>query len=404
MHTASFVAEYVFDQQATCLVGRSQECDIKISDHHRSVSRRHCRLTVDPPRLQVRDLGSSFGTHVNGHRLGRLTEWVLTDGDEVRIGDVRLRIGVIDTEDNVTAPGEEPTAPVTAPGYELLRELGRGSQGVVHLARHLDSGQVVALKRMWTFGRVDDNARFAFRREVEGIRALRHPHIVRFQEAGDEDDALYFATEYCAEGNLEQLAARHGGKIPRVDALAVVRQVLSALSHAHQAILPVSPQPDGENTHARGLVHRDVKPANILLAGTGPEGRPLVKLGDFGLAKAFERAGLSGHTRTGALGGTIPFAPRVQLVSYKYVGPEVDIWATAACLYWMLTGATPRDFPLGRDPVAIALREPVVRIRDRDPSVPPQLAKVIDEALTDTPRITVRTADELALALRDITL
>lgn len=147
------------------------------------------------------------------------------------------------------------------------------------------------------------------------------------------------------------------------EALCVVRQVLAGLAHAHRAELPALRQQDGTATLVRGLVHRDVKPANILLSGSGSDGRPVVKLADFGLAKAFERAGLSGHTRTGAMGGTIPFMARTQLIGYKYAGPEVDVWASAACLYWMLTGATPRDFPQHKDPIAVALREPVVPVR-----------------------------------------
>lgn len=404
LHAGTRVVEYGFSRPATFEVGRSDECRIRVPDRHRGVSRRHCRLDLDPPRLRVRDLGSSYGTHVNGDRLGPLTERPLTDGDEIRIGDVRLLITVTEPPEVGTAADREepaPSAPVRVPGYELVRELGRGSQGVVHLARQLASGELVALKQVLAPGPVDDNARFAFRRELAGIRALRHPNIVAFRGSGDEDNAFHFATEYCPGGSLEQLAARYGGTVPVGEALAVVRQVLSGLDYAHHAELPSPRQPDGTVTMARGLVHRDVKPANILVAGTAADGHPVVKLADFGLAKAFERAGLSGHTRTGALGGTIPFTARAQLVDYKYAGPEVDVWAAAACLYWMLTGATPRDFPPDRDPIAVALREPVIAIRDRARSVPPRLAEALDAALVDIPRITVRTAAELARCLRD---
>jgi serine/threonine protein kinase len=404
LHTRTGVVEYGFGEPVTCEVGRSEECRIRVPAGHLGVSRRHCRLDVDPPRLRVRDLGSSYGTHVNGDRLGPLVEQPLADGDEILIGDVRLLITIIEPPEATTAAGpEEPDLrrPVSIPGYELVRELGRGSQGVVHLARQLASGELVALKQMLAPQPVDDSARFAFRRELVGIRALRHPNIVAFRAGGEEENAFFFATEYCPGGSLEDRAARYAGAVPVEEALAVVRQVLSGLSYAHQAELPSPRQSDGAVTSARGLVHRDVKPANILLAGTAADGHPLVKLADFGLAKAFERAGLSGHTRTGALGGTIPFTARAQLLGYKYAGPEVDVWAAAACLYWMLTGATPRDFPPGRDPIAIALREPVVPVRDRVPSVPRRLAEAIDAALVDTPEIRVRTAAALARSLEE---
>src|SRR5207248_2858357 len=125
------------------------------------------------------------------------------------------------------------------------------------------------------------------------------------------------------------------------------------------------------------LVHRDVKPQNVLLEGG------TARLGDFGFAKAFELAGLSGHTRTGALGGSWGFMPRAQGLNYRYAPSSVDVWAAAATLYWMLTGATPRDFPAGADPVAIVLRESAVPIGRRDPAVPSGLAAVIDDVLAE---------------------
>lgn len=407
VHTGDEVGDHVFEAPVTCEVGRSDACRIRIPERHRSVSRRHCRLDIDPPRLRVRDLGSSYGTFVNDGRLGRLTEQPLADGDEIRIGDVRLRITVTLSPDREPDRGRAPFdplasfAPPEVPGYRVVRELGRGSQGVVQLARSLATGDLVALKQVPVTRHADDHARFALRRELESVRALRHRNIVEFRDSGDDHRAFYFAGEYCPGGSLEGFSERHLGRVPVAEALSVIRQVLAGLAHAHRAELPALRQQDGAATSVRGLVHRDVKPANILLSGSGSDGRPVVKLADFGLAKAFERAGLSGHTRTGAMGGTIPFMARTQLIGYKYAGPEVDVWASAACLYWMLTGATPRDFPRHKDPVAVALREPVVPIRERDPSLPPRLGQVIDEALNDNPAITVRTADELTAALAD---
>ncbi|MGW0184205.1 protein kinase domain-containing protein [Streptomyces sp. NPDC003362] len=386
---------YVYRAAATCEVGRADGCAIRVGDRHRSVSRRHCRLDIDPPHVRLRDLGSSYGTHVNGRRLDRLTEHPVAPGDEIRIGDVRLRITV--EEERGPEGSTRAEAHPDFDGYEVLGELGRGSQGVVRLARHLDTGDLVALKHVPFDGMVGESARFAFRREVESVRALRHPHIVGVRDSGERPDGFFLAYAYCPGGTLEQFAARHGGRVPPGEAVPVVRQVLSALDHAHRAVL----RPEGAAGVVRGLVHRDVKPSNILLAEPAGQRRPRVRLADFGLAKAFELAGLSGHTRTGAMGGTIPFTPRTQLLRFKYAGPEVDVWATAACLYWLLTGATPRDFPPDRDPVAVALREPVVPVREREPAVPERLARVLDEALVDTPDIRVRRAEELAAALRD---
>lgn len=413
VHTGGSTHEYVYPERVTCLVGRSEECDIRIDDGQSRVSRRHCRLEIDPPELRIRDMGSRNGTYVNGERIGRLTERALVPGDEVRLGGVVLHVAVSQTEEPASdGAHHHPDTIVSAMlraasagdpafdafrGYELVRELGRGGQGVVYLARHTGSGELVALKLLLARVAVDPSARFGFLREFESIRALRHANIVEFLGGGVSGSEFYFTCEYCPGGSVDQLVARRGGPLSLDEAVPIALQALDGLRHAHQATIPAVRRVDGQVAQARGLVHRDIKPPNILLSGS----RPVAKLADFGLAKAFDHAGLSGHTRTGAVGGTIPFMARTQLINYKFAGPEVDVWAVAACLYWMLTGATPRDFPADKDPVAVALREPAVRIRERVPSVPLRLAAVLDEALVDKPRISITTADELARALRD---
>jgi len=92
--------------------------------------------------------------------------------------------------------------------------------------------------------------------------------------------------------------------------------------------------------------------------------------------------------------------PRRQLLDYKYARPDVDLWAVTACLYWMLTGGTPRDFPPGTDPVAIVLREPPVPVRERLRSIPRRLAAAIDETLDETAGAGPASASELSRALR----
>jgi serine/threonine protein kinase len=128
-----------------------------------------------------------------------------------------------------------------------------------------------------------------------------------------------------------------------------------------------------------GLVHRDLKPQNLLLTADGR-----LKIADFRLAKAFDQAGLSGRTRTGAIGGSVACMPRRQVFDYKYARPEVDLWAITACLYWTITGQPPRDFPPDTDPVAVILRQPPILIRDRLATVPAALAEVIDAVLDET--------------------
>ena len=100
----------------------------------------------------------------------------------------------------------------------------------------------------------------------------------------------------------------------------------------------------------------------------------MAKLGDYGLAKAFDMAGLSGHTCPGEVAGTPQFMPRQQVLGFKEMRPEADVWAMAATFYNMLTGCYPRDFPDGRDPWPVILETAAVPIRQRNPAIPPRLA------------------------------
>jgi serine/threonine-protein kinase len=125
-------------------------------------------------------------------------------------------------------------------------------------------------------------------------------------------------------------------------------------------------------------------------------------VGDFGLAKSFDLAGLSGMTATGTLLGTPVFTPRQQVINFKYAKPEVDVWALAASFYHMVTGAFPRDFPPGMDPWLAVLRTTPVPIRQRDPSIPKKLAEVIDHALIDDPAIPFKTASDLTRVLGNV--
>ncbi|MFY1587472.1 protein kinase domain-containing protein [Micromonospora sp. WMMD734] len=410
VRAGSTVDTYVFPRPVSVVVGRAADCGIRVDDGQRRVSRRHCRLDVDPPHVWVRDLGSRHGTWLDGRPVDGAR--LLSAGAEVRIGLATLTVdppddgswGAAGPDQDLALPALAAAAAHGAPGMEgftdhrVLRELGRGGHGVVYLARHEPSGRLVALKTLLADRAVDPAARDAFRREIACTRGLRHPNIVALHGSGAADSAFFFTCEYCPGGSVAEFVTRRGGRLTVDEALPITLDALDALAYAHRAELAVV-LADGRTRTAHGLVHRDVTPHNLLL-GTGPAGGTVTKVADFGLAKAFEKAGLSGHTGTGATGGSLAFQPRAQLVDYRYARPEVDLWAVAACLYWMLTGATPRDFPAGADPVAVVLRTRPVPVRQRTGAVPARLAEVIDEMLVDQPRVTATTATELADALR----
>ncbi|MBR7836306.1 protein kinase [Actinospica durhamensis] len=448
--------EYVFDERSTCLIGRGEDCDPRLpsDDAHRSVSRHHCLLDINPPDVRVRDLGSRNGTFVNGLKIGQreayhtpeqgralaFQERDLADGDELRLGkSVAFRV-------SVRTPAPPPTDPVTvatmlppacsrcgreitrelgsrfgeyvcadcqaepdavlrllidlahdgqraelAPiaQYTLLRELGRGGMGAVYLARHQRTGHEVALKLMLPKVAANPTARARFLREVELTRVLRHPNIATLYEDGFADGAFFFTSEYCAGGSLDRLLEQRGGRLPIDEALRYTLDVAAGLEFAH----------------GQGVVHRDLSPSNILLAlapwssAGGGQGALTAKVGDFGLAKAFDHAGLSGLTRTGTTAGKPWYMPRQQVVNFRDVPFAVDVWALAACLYKCLTGAYVRDFG-AQDHWHVILHTSPLPIRQREPSVPDALAQVIDHALLEQPAIGFATAREFADALR----
>ena len=177
---------------------------------------------------------------------------------------------------------------------------------------------------------------------------------------------------------------KRGGKLPVQEAVEIVLQVLDGLHYAHTN---------------KGLVHRDIKPANIFL--TVYKGNIVAKLGDYGLAKAFDMAGLSGQTMTGTSMGTPHFMPRQQVLEFKYAQPDVDVWAIAATLYFMLTGKFSRDLNDTTNPMLEILTKPPVPIRERDASIPQPLADLIDKALIDNPKLHFNSAFEFKQALQN---
>lgn len=280
--------------------------------------------------------------------------------------------------------------------YELVSPLGQGGMGSVYLARHRRTGRQAAIKILLPNVAADPAAVQRFLRETELSKALRHPNVVEVHESGCHEGAFFLAMEHCPGGSVDQCMKARGGKLPIDEALAIVVQVLAGLDYAHRVELKALPLRDGQRAPGIGVVHRDIKPGNILLG----EGQ-VAKIGDYGLAKAFDLAGLSGHTRASSVGGTPYYIPRQQVLRFKFARPEVDVWAAAATLYCLITGRAPRRFPKGTDPWLHVLESAPVPILQRSPEVPPRLAAVIDEALIDDPEIRVKTAADLKAKLED---
>lgn len=401
-----------YGEPTVLTLGRGHDCVIVLPDPAEPplLSRRHCELRLDPPRLWLRDLGSKNGTYLNGKKLDPTTltslpaetlgeggGFPVVSGDVIEIGDIRIevQVNIVRTQAEVSRIAEARKDSVPAvPGFDVERELGRGGMGVVFLARR--SGEPVALKVILPEKAADERMRDLFMRELTLARQLKHPNIVRLIDAGEHQGALWMASEYCAAGTVEALQEQRGGRVPVPEAVDLVCQALTGLEHAHEVALDGLELEDGAMSRARGLVHRDFKPQNLLLGGAS--GR-VVKIADYGLAKAYALAGLSGRTSTGQVGGTPYFMSRWQAVNYKYAGPEVDVWAAAATLYYLLTGMPARDFAHASSWMETVMKSLPVKIRTRSTDVPTPLAKVIDDALFDFEQPAYPTARRLRDAL-----
>jgi tetratricopeptide (TPR) repeat protein len=227
-------------------------------------------------------------------------------------------------------------------GYELVEEIGRGGMGVVYKARQIALNRIVALK-MILAGRDASGAELErFRVEAEAAARISHPNIVRIYDVGVAEGRPYLSLEYVDGGSLQKKLA--AGPLPFREAAELACTLALAVQDAHQ----------------QGVVHRDLKPDNVLLTCGG-----VPKISDFGLAKQQED-GAAGQTRSGAVLGTPAYMSPEQAAGDKTaIGPATDIYSLGVLLYEMLTGRPP--FQAGN------MIEVLSAIRNDDPLAPHRL-------------------------------
>jgi tetratricopeptide (TPR) repeat protein/TolB-like protein/predicted Ser/Thr protein kinase len=257
--------------------------------------------------------------------------------------------------------------------YQILEEIGRGGMGVIYRARQQHSGRIVALKRVLSFHSDSPETLARFRREAEAASLLDHPNILPIYEVGESDDGLpFFAMKFAPGGSLKEVGP--------------------ALNHAPGQIVPlmVKVARAVQSAHSQGLLHRDLKPGNILLDGRG---EPLVS--DFGLAKWLDAA--SDLTRTLTIFGTPGYiAPEQAHGPTVRSGPASDIYSLGAILFDLLAGRPPFLGEHALTVVSQAVEKPAPPLRSLVPSIDRDLETICARCLDRDPAARYSSADALA--------
>jgi serine/threonine-protein kinase len=266
--------------------------------------------------------------------------------------------------------------------YEIVEEIGRGGIAVVYKARDTTLGRVVALKVLDLYWAKDPSFVTRFHQEARAAANLRHPNIVTVYEAGEADGQLFIAMEYLQGRTLRELLEVEGA-LALERALPILEQIADALDAAH----------------GQGIIHRDVKPGNVIVEETGRG--VWVTLTDFGLVKAM--AGSTALTSTGTLLGSPEYMAPEQAGPERAaeVGPAADRYALGIVAYQMLTGRVP--FP-GNTPATLNAHEhkPVPQPRSLRPNLPRPVAAALLKMLAKAPGDRYPTAAAFVAALRPV--
>jgi serine/threonine-protein kinase len=409
--------ERVLGQGDSCVVGRSSAAGFSMQDD-RLLSRDHFVIELDSSVCSLKDLGSTNGTRINGHRVETAP---LRDGDIITAGEsafvIQLNRPKTDgqpeshclgcgralrgEELGATAPSDMGLCascqekrrrfPRTHRDYLIERRIGGGGMGEVFQARQLSTNRPVAIKMMVPTSAASEKAKDYFRREMTVLKdllmpnGLCHPNIVAFYDIFEIDGQFQLVMEYVAGKNALDYVKDLSGPLSIPTGARIGRLLLAALDYAH----------------SRGYVHRDVKPSNLLVMGP-PQGVQL-KLSDFGLAKSFrENAGFAGLTHQGDIGGSVGFISPDHIRDFREVKEPADIYGAAATLYFLLTTNYPfYGFdPHRGDAYTMILENPPVPLRAHRPDAPEGFERILRKALEKNPKDRWKTAAEMSDALR----
>jgi serine/threonine protein kinase len=263
--------------------------------------------------------------------------------------------------------------------YRVIQHLGKGGMGAVYEAIDLRLGHTVALKQTLTN---DEDQWKQFEREARLLAGLNHPALPRVTDYFTEGHRAFFVMQFVEGCDLAEIIAQQPGPLPRQAVVAWADQLLDALIYLH--------------THERQIIHRDIKPHNLKITGTGQ-----IILLDFGLAKT-QTADLSGGTSCNSVFGYTPRYAPLEQIQDMGTSPQSDIYALGATLYHLLTGVKPPDAMARATALVSARPNPLKPANEIIEAVGEDLAAILTRAMAQNPAERFATAAEFRQALRQI--
>jgi serine/threonine-protein kinase len=266
-------------------------------------------------------------------------------------------------------------------GYKIISKIGQGAMGSIYKALQISMDRIVAIKVLAPKYSQNEKFRDRFMREARAVARLNHPNIIQGIDVGDSSGVHYFAMEYIDGPTVGELLKR-GGALDERRALNIVTQIARALQHAFN----------------HGIIHRDIKPDNIMLTREG-----VAKLCDLGLAKVAEpRDNDAAGTRPGASMGTPYYIAPEQARGEHNVDTRADIYSLGASFYHMATGEVPFPGQSAADVISKHLTEPVTAPRTRNPLVSPAVEWVVIKMMQKAREDRYQTPNDLVKDLEAI--
>jgi serine/threonine protein kinase len=350
----------------SCTIGSDPGSSLALSDP--KVLEHHCSLEVREGQILLVNHTASAGTFVGEKRVNRAR---IQPTVTFRVGDTHLTLEI-----KVRRRNTDPNDPMLGKilgGYKVIEVVGRGGMGTVYKATQLSLHRDVALKVLRPRLARDEAFVELFINEARSAAQLVHPNVVQVFDAGKEGDSPYFSMEFMGHGSVEEKLEREG-KIPWEEAILMILEAAHGLEFAE----------------GKEVVHRDIKPDNLMLNEDGQ-----VKIADLGLAKRGASAKEEGIT------GTPHFIPPEQALG-KEVDTRADIYSLGATFFRMITDKTLFTGKTAKEIVLKHIKEAPPAASSAEPSIPDELDLVIAKMLAKDPGQRYQTVRELISALEEV--